>query len=119
MNVLFVCTGNTCRSPMAEGIFKKIATEKNLKNINVSSAGIAADNSSGATENAVKVCQEWNVDLKLKEEHITYMNYDTVDVFRIDPKKKYSDNRRSWFHWFKPGDGTDSQRGADDNRRIG
>ena len=35
---------------------------------------------------------EWNVDLKLKEEHITYMNYDTVDVFRIDPKKKYSDN---------------------------
>ena len=44
MNVLFVCTGNTCRSPMAAGIFKKIATEKNLKNINVSSAGIAVNN---------------------------------------------------------------------------
>ena len=80
MNVLFVCTGNTCRSPMAEGIFKKIVAEKNLKNINVSSAGIAADNRSGATENAVKVCQEWNVDLK---SHVSKSIFD-VNVENID-----------------------------------
>ena len=32
---------------------------------------------------------EWDVDLKLKENQILYMNYDTVDVFRLDPEKKY------------------------------
>lgn len=39
-NILFVCTGNTCRSPMAEGFLRKIAEERRL-NITVYSAGIA------------------------------------------------------------------------------
>ncbi|MFD3259309.1 low molecular weight protein arginine phosphatase [Paenibacillus lentus] len=41
MRILFVCTGNTCRSPMAEGIFRKLAREREI-NIEVSSAGVAA-----------------------------------------------------------------------------
>lgn len=39
MNILFVCTGNTCRSPMAEGYLKSL----HLSDINVLSAGIYAD----------------------------------------------------------------------------
>lgn len=39
MNILFVCTGNTCRSPMAEGLVKGIA-EKENKNIVALSAGL-------------------------------------------------------------------------------
>jgi len=38
MNILFVCTGNTCRSPMAEAILKA----RDIENINVRSAGIYA-----------------------------------------------------------------------------
>jgi protein-tyrosine phosphatase len=30
INVLFVCLGNICRSPLAEGIFKKLVKEKGL-----------------------------------------------------------------------------------------
>ena len=39
--IIFVCTGNTCRSPMAMFLFNKIAKEKNLDYI-ADSAGIAA-----------------------------------------------------------------------------
>ncbi len=40
--ILFVCTGNTCRSPIAEYLAKKIITEENL-NFRVSSTGFIAD----------------------------------------------------------------------------
>ena len=41
-NVLFVCLGNICRSPMAEGLFKKLISDQNLQaKINVDSAGIS------------------------------------------------------------------------------
>jgi protein-tyrosine-phosphatase len=39
-HVLFVCTGNTCRSPMAEGLFRKAIAGRD--DFAVSSAGIAA-----------------------------------------------------------------------------
>ena len=39
--VLFVCTGNTCRSPMAEGIFRK-ASKDNALLVSLGSAGVAA-----------------------------------------------------------------------------
>jgi len=42
MKILFVCTGNTCRSVMAELILKKMAEEKGIEGIEVSSAGTAA-----------------------------------------------------------------------------
>lgn len=41
MNILFICTGNTCRSPMAEGLMKQIAQDNNLQ-VQVQSAGVAA-----------------------------------------------------------------------------
>ena len=80
MNILFVCTGNTCRSPMAAGIFKKILAEKNIKNITVSSAGLAANNSSQASKNAVEVCKKIEIDLS---EHISRSIFD-INLSSID-----------------------------------
>ena len=42
-NIMFVCTGNICRSAMAEGIMKKLLKDKNINNIEVYSAGIYAE----------------------------------------------------------------------------
>lgn len=40
MKILFVCTGNTCRSPMAEAIFNKIIKDEGLKQFESASRGI-------------------------------------------------------------------------------
>ncbi|WP_127537247.1 low molecular weight protein arginine phosphatase [Paenibacillus illinoisensis] len=40
-HILFVCTGNTCRSPMAEGLLRKLAAERSIQ-VEVRSAGVAA-----------------------------------------------------------------------------
>lgn len=62
MNILFICTGNTCRSPMAEEILRTMAREKGI-NINVKSAGIAAFDGSPAADNAIKAMEEIGMDI--------------------------------------------------------
>jgi len=42
MKILFVCTGNTCRSPMAAARFRQLAAEAGLRELDVQSAGVAA-----------------------------------------------------------------------------
>ncbi|OCA82388.1 phosphatase [Bacillus sp. FJAT-27225] len=52
--VLFVCTGNTCRSPMAEAILKN----KNLEGVEARSAGVYAIDGGAASLNSIKVLDE-------------------------------------------------------------
>lgn len=61
--VLFVCTGNTCRSPMAEGIFNKLAKEYEIDFI-AESAGLATEDSLPASENAIIACEEIGIDIR-------------------------------------------------------
>jgi len=62
--VLFVCTGNTCRSSMAEGLFRKMVKERGKeKEIEVDSCGIAAIAGMPATPQAVKVMKDIGVDI--------------------------------------------------------
>ncbi|GHC56540.1 low molecular weight protein arginine phosphatase [Roseibacillus persicicus] len=59
-NILFVCTGNTCRSPMAEGLFRKAAEGKDYQ---VSSAGVSAYNGSAASPETLEILQKNGVSL--------------------------------------------------------
>ena len=62
--VLFVCTGNTCRSPMAEVIFNSLAEEKGL-DWRAESAGFAAVGARPASPNAVQAVAEIGLDLTM------------------------------------------------------
>ena len=62
MKIMFICTGNICRSAMAEGMLKKIASDKKL-NIEVYSCGIYAEDGDYATYNAIEAAKYYDVDI--------------------------------------------------------
>lgn len=60
--VLFICTGNVCRSPMAEGMLRSMA-EKSGAVIEVASAGVYASDGQTPSRNSVIAMQEEGVDI--------------------------------------------------------
>ncbi|MBN1521695.1 MAG: low molecular weight protein arginine phosphatase [Candidatus Aureabacteria bacterium] len=62
-SVLFVCTGNSCRSQMAEGYLKKILADLGKTNIEVTSAGLAAYEGSPPTSQAIEVVKRFGADI--------------------------------------------------------
>jgi protein-tyrosine-phosphatase len=64
-NLLFVCTGNTCRSPMAEAIARAEIERRGWHHVDVRSAGTGAVPGTGASGEAVIVARERGIDLSL------------------------------------------------------
>lgn len=62
MNILFVCTGNTCRSPMAAALFNKIAVENDL-DVRIESAGLFAVDGALASVGAYNAMKKYGIDL--------------------------------------------------------
>jgi protein-tyrosine-phosphatase len=63
-SILFICTGNLCRSPMATGLLRKRLTEKGLDTRHeVGSAGIWAVDGHPASDNAITVMAERSIDI--------------------------------------------------------
>lgn len=63
MRILVVCTGNTCRSPMAEGFIRRFASQRKLA-IEVGSAGVGAAGGEPAQPDAVMAARELGADIR-------------------------------------------------------
>jgi len=62
--VVFICTANVCRSPMAEKLFEEALTKSSSKQkISVFSAGISAMDGDKASDNSIDACKEVGLDL--------------------------------------------------------
>lgn len=62
-NLLFVCTGNTCRSPMAEAIARGAIRDRGWGGVEVGSAGVAALGGSPASSEVPQVLEEAGIEL--------------------------------------------------------
>lgn len=81
MKVMFICTGNICRSAMAHRLLEKRLEDLNKRDIEVYSCGIYAENGDGSTYNAIEAMKEYNVDLKShRATNIRNSNIENMDV---------------------------------------
>jgi len=116
IHILFVCSGNICRSPMAEGLLKKFLVEQNLDSqVTVSSAGTLGIIGNSASENGIIAChKEYDVDLSwhesqgvndeileqtdivlcMAQEHFEYINnYFPEYTYKSHLLKQYADQK--------------------------
>lgn len=67
--IVFLCTGNTCRSPMAEGLFRALDGEKKT-GLRAASAGLFTADGLPASENAVAAASELGADIRTHRSHM-------------------------------------------------
>ncbi len=80
--IMFICSGNTCRSPLAEGLFKKYLNDNNITDVEVSSAGVGAFPGDAVSINSILVASQHGIDISnhrarnINPEHLL-----TIDLF--------------------------------------
>ncbi len=84
-NILFVCTGNSCRSVMAEALFRKV-TAKRPDDYSIYSAGISALDGYQATTETIQVMAKYGADVSdHRSQHLTEeMVWDADQVFVME-----------------------------------
>jgi len=89
-SIIFICTGNMCRSPMAEGLLRTRLSELDRPDILVSSMGTHAQTEQKATDYAITVCSEKNIDItRHLSRHLDPLELKESDlIFVMEPVHK-------------------------------
>lgn len=76
-NIVFVCTGNTCRSPMAKALFNTILETEGYENeFTCSSAGIYAFEGDSAPYEAIEAMKKYGLDIS--KHYAQILNFDMI-----------------------------------------
>jgi protein-tyrosine-phosphatase len=93
--IMFVCTGNTCRSPMAEGALRVLLEKERPGRFEVFSAGTGAATGFPATAYAIEAAKLWDADLRAhKSQPLTEGNIDRADLILAMTPRHYDEVRR-------------------------
>ena len=80
--IMFICSGNTCRSPLAEGLFKKYLQENNITDVDVASAGVGAFPGDAVSINSILVAGNRGVDVsEHRARNVNPEHLITTDLF--------------------------------------
>lgn len=81
MKIMFICTGNICRSAMAHWLLKKKLEEAKIDDVELYSSGTYAETGDISTEEAIEVMEEYGVNLKQhRATNITESNIEDMDL---------------------------------------
>lgn len=96
INLLMICTGNICRSPIAEGLAPVIGRELGLT-VHTKSAGTLGLRERPADPKSVKVCAEVNVDISShKSQGITQELVDWATYILVMERRHASHLRKHY-----------------------
>ena len=101
--ILIVCTGNLCRSPMAQGLLRQRLSEEGLDtNYRVLSAGVWAVDDNPASANAVEVMAQQGIDITDHIAHtITANDVAEADLILVMAREHAQVIRNTWpqYEW--------------------
>ncbi len=93
IKVLFVCMGNICRSPTAEGVFRRLVEEKQLQHLfHIDSAGTHAYHVNEAPDlRAQRAAQERGIDLSgIRARKVVYGDFEDFDHILAMDSENYA-----------------------------
>lgn len=76
MKILFICSGNTCRSPLAEAFFRDMTGDEHQ----VRSAGVTASNGDPASSHVVRILEERGISIHHQSQRVNWELMDWADL---------------------------------------
>ncbi len=88
--ICFVCSGNECRSPMAEKIFNDLLKKENIKDIKASSAGVDTLPDQEMTLKAKRALKKLGINVgRTKSKQLKSIKSDTIYIAMTEFEKKH------------------------------